>query len=138
MGDALSTSLVAHRVGSAAAGSALACGALWLCLRNLGQTGIKAWIFWVPLTLLLVTISALCWWFTLRGHDPESRAAIHESWRGGWLVGGVSFAVGFIGPLVIWPGASLGPLLGILFTGPVGFVLGALGAVLLRRVRALR
>lgn len=136
MADALSTSLVAHRVGSAAAGSALAYGAVWLGLRNLGQTGIKAWIFWVPVTLLLVTIGALCWWFTLRGHFPESRAAIRESWRGGWLVGGVGFAVGFIGPLVIWPDANLGPLLGILVTGPVGFVLGALGAVLLRKVRA--
>jgi hypothetical protein len=136
MTDPLSTSLVTSRVGSAAVGSALAYGALWLCLGNFGQTGFKAWIFWVPVTLLLVTISALCWWFTLRGHYPESRAAIHESWRGGWLLGGVGFAVGFIGPLVIWPDANLGPLLGILFTGPAGFVLGALGAVLLRLGRA--
>ena len=138
MADALSTSLVATRVGSAAAGSALAYGALWLCLRNLGQTGIKAWIFWVPLTLFLVTMSALCWWFTLRGHHPESRAAIRQSWRSGWLVGGVSLAVGYVGPLVVWPGTTLGPLLGILLTGPVGFVVGALGAVLLRKARALR
>jgi hypothetical protein len=137
MADPLSTSLVATRVGSAAAGSALAYGALWLCLRNLGQTGVKAWIFWVPLTLFLVTMSALCWWFTLSGHHPESRAAIRESWRGGWLVGGVSLAVGFVGPLVVWPGATLGPLLGILLTGPVGFALGALGAVWLRKGRAL-
>jgi hypothetical protein len=138
MADALSTSLVVHRVGSAAAGSALGYGALWLCLRNLGQSGIKAWIFWVPITLLLLATGALCWWFTLRGHYPESRAAIRESWRVGWLVGGVGFAVGFIAPLAIWPNANLGPLLGILVTGPVGFVLGALGAVLLREVRSLR
>jgi hypothetical protein len=123
------------RVVSAAAGCALAYGALWLCLRNLGQSGIKAWIFWVPITLLLVTTGALCWWFALRGHYPGSRAAIRESWRVGWLVGGVGFAVGFVGPLLIWPDANLGPLLGILVTGPVGFVLGALGAVLLREVR---
>jgi hypothetical protein len=45
------------------------------------------------------------------------------SWKAGWLVGGVGGAVGFIGPLVIWPEANLGPLLGILFTGPAGFVL---------------
>lgn len=89
----------------------------------------------MPLAVLLVTISALCWWLAFRGHLPESRTAIHDTWRGGWLVGGAGFAAGFIGPLVIWPGASLGPLLGILFTGPVGFVLGALGAILLRRLR---
>jgi hypothetical protein len=136
MADALSTSRVASRVGSASAGSALAYGGLWICLRNLGQTGVKAWIFWVPLTLFLLTVSALCWWFTLRGHCPESRAAMHKSWRAGWLVGGVGFALGFVGPLVVSPDANLGPLLGILFTGPAGFVLGALGAVLLRKARA--
>ena len=135
MADARSTSLVAARVGTAAAGAALAYGALWLSLRNLGQTGMEAWIFWVPVTLLLVTLSALCWWFAVRGHHPESRAAIRASWRGGWVVGGVSLAVGFVGPLVIWPGATLGPLLGILLTGPVGFALGALGAVWLRKGR---
>jgi hypothetical protein len=136
MADAFSTSFVATRISSAAAGFALAYGALWLCLRNLGQTGMKAWIFWVPLTLFLVTMSALCLWFALRGHHPESRAAIRGSWRGGWLVGGVGLAVGFVGPLVVWPGATLGPLLGILLTGPVGFALGALGAFWLRKVRA--
>ena len=136
MVDARPTSLLPHRIASAMAGLALAYGSLWLCLRNLGQTGTKDWIFWVPVALLLVTISVLCWWFALRGQRPESRAAIHSTWRGGWLVGGVGFAAGFIGPLVIWPGASLGPLLGILFAGPVGFVLGALGAFLLRRLRA--
>jgi hypothetical protein len=50
----------------------------------------------------------------------------------------VGFAAGFIGPLVIWPDANLGPLLGILVTGPVGFVLGALGAVSLREARSWR
>ena len=136
MTDALSSSLLASRVGSAAAGGALAYGALWLSLRNLGQSGIKAWIFWVPITLLLATISALCWWYALGGHYPKSRAAIGASWKAGWLVGAVGGAVGFIGPLVIWPEANLGPLLGILFTGPVGFVLGVLGSVLVRLARA--
>jgi hypothetical protein len=98
MVDALPTSLVVHRIASAVAGLALAFGSLWLCLRNLGQAGMKDWIFWVPLALLLVTISVLCWWFALRGQRPESRAAIHHTWRGGWLVGGVGFAAGFIGP----------------------------------------
>jgi hypothetical protein len=135
MADAIPTSLGVTRVGYAAAGSALAYGAFWLSVHNLRQTGIKAWFFWVPLTLLMVTMSALCWWFTLRGHHPESRAAIRESWRGAWLVGGVTLAVGYIGPLVIWPDGNLGPLLGILIIGPVGFALGALGAVWLRKMR---
>lgn len=138
MADALSTSFVATRVGSAFAGLTLAYGALWLSLRNLGQSGMKDWFFWAPFTLFLATMSALCWWFTLRGHHPGSRAAIGESWKGGWVVGGMSLVLGYVGPLLVWQGATLGPLLGILVTGPVGFALGALGAVWLRKVRALR
>ena len=40
------------------------------------------------------------------------------------LVGSVSFAAGFFGPLILDPGANQGPLLGIFFTGPLGFALG--------------
>jgi hypothetical protein len=136
MTDPLSTGFVATRLGSAAAGLALGWGALWLTLRNLGQSGMKAWIFWVPITLFMFTMSGLCSWFALRGNRAESRAAISGSWRGGWLVGGALLAVGFVGPLIIWPKANLGPLLGMLLTGPAGFVLGALGALVLRRLRA--
>ena len=41
-------------------------------------------------------------------------------------VGVVSFAVGFIGPLLFFSDANLGPLLGIFVTGPVGTLVGAL------------
>jgi hypothetical protein len=41
------------------------------------------------------------------------------------LVGGVAFAVGFIGPAV-FSESNLGPLLGIFVTGPVGTLVGAL------------
>lgn len=138
MADAFATSFIAARIASAAAGAALASGALWLSLRNLGQTGLEAWFFWVPTTLFLVTMCVLCWWFALSGHHEESRAAIRTGWRGGSVVGGVSLAAGIAGPLVVWPGGNLGPLLGFLVTGPVGFALGALGAVWLRKVGALR
>ncbi len=40
------------------------------------------------------------------------------------LVGGVCFAAGFFGPMILAPGANQGPLLGIFFTGPLGFALG--------------
>jgi hypothetical protein len=39
-------------------------------------------------------------------------------------IGGVCFAAGFFGPMVLAPGANQGPLLGILITGPLGVVLG--------------
>ena len=59
-------------------------------------------------------------------------------WKGGIWVGVPSFALGFIGPLVIWPDASLGPLLGILLTGPLGFVSGALTALRFQKLRSTR
>lgn len=50
--------------------------------------------------------------------------------RGGCLIGGICFAVGYVGPLYWWPESNLGPLLGIFVTGPAGFVLGCLAGAL--------
>lgn len=41
-----------------------------------------------------------------------------------FTAGGVSFAVGFFGPMIWAPEANQGPLLGILITGPLGTVAG--------------
>jgi hypothetical protein len=51
------------------------------------------------------------------------------------LVGGIGFAAGFFGPMILAPGANQGPMLGIFITGPVGFLLG-LGFGIVREVRA--
>lgn len=40
------------------------------------------------------------------------------------VLGVVGFASGFFGPLILNPSANQGPLLGIFFTGPLGFVIG--------------
>jgi hypothetical protein len=40
------------------------------------------------------------------------------------VVGFIAFAAGFFGPIILAPEANQGPLLGIFFTGPLGFVLG--------------
>lgn len=45
-------------------------------------------------------------------------------------VGGVAFLLGFIGPMILAPGANQGPLLGIFVTGPLGLVFGFVAAVL--------
>ena len=49
--------------------------------------------------------------------------------------GTIGFASGFFGPMVFSPGSNQGPLLGILVTGPLGFLIGpAIGvATLIRR-----
>ena len=47
------------------------------------------------------------------------------------VVGGLSFAAGFIGPIVMQPDNPQGPLLGIFYIGPFGALAGAvLGALI--------
>jgi hypothetical protein len=138
MADAPVDGSVASRLGMASVGAALAGLAAWLTLRNLSLSTHDGWIFWVPVTLWLLTMSVLCLWSALSGHQAAGRAGIQASWRAGWVVGGVGLTIGFVGPLVIWPKANLGPLLGILLTGPLGFVVGALGAGVVRAARGSR
>src|SRR4051794_18527813 len=99
------------RVATASIGAALAGIAGWLVLRNLRLSGGDGWMFWVPLTLWLITMTVLCWLSALSG-GRSTRHDIRGIWRGGWIVGGVGLAVGFVGPLGIYPNAKLGPLLG--------------------------
>jgi hypothetical protein len=59
------------------------------------------------------------WW---RGEHPVGFAL---------FVGGIAFLIGFVGPMILAPGANQGPLLGIFITGPLGLLVG-LGWGLLR------
>lgn len=50
------------------------------------------------------------------------------------VAGSIGFAVGFFGPIVLKPDANLGPIMGIILTGPAGFLLGpAIGVASLMR-----
>jgi hypothetical protein len=138
MADAPASGSVASRLGMAVVGGALGGFAVWLTLRNLSLSTHAGFIFWVPITLWLLTMCVLCLWSAVSGDQAASRASIGASWRVGWLVGGVGLAIGFVGPLVIYPKSNLGPLLGILLTGPLGFVVGALGAGVVRAAQGSR
>lgn len=49
---------------------------------------------------------------------------------GALVLGSIGFSAGFFGPIYLTPDANQGPLLGIFFTGPLGFLLGGVaGAV---------
>ena len=50
-------------------------------------------------------------------------------WAG--ALGGVGFLCGFIGPIFLTPDSNIAPMIGIVFTGPGGTLLGAvIGGVL--------
>ena len=46
---------------------------------------------------------------------------------GGLALGGIGFCAGFFGPMILAPQANQGPMLGIFITGPLGFLVGAVG-----------
>lgn len=100
---------------------------------------MPAGVFSLVLGLFLATLLALAVWFAVRGQSVEARDRMRAACKGGLLFGGVAFAIGFIGPILLSPNSTSGngPLLGILFTGPVGFVVGVVGGLLwdLRRRR---
>ncbi len=124
---------VSGRLGAAVIGTALAGLAVWIAMRNLSLPTQDGWIFWVPIVLWLLTMSLLCWSVVVPGR--ARRAGVRSSWQAGWMVGGIGLLLGFVGPLVVTPDANLGPLLGILLTGPLGFVVGAIGAGVVRAAK---
>jgi hypothetical protein len=54
---------------------------------------------------------------------------------GALLTGAVCFSVGFFGPFFFAPEANEGPILGLLITGPLGALVGALGGAVYWLVR---
>ena len=57
---------------------------------------------------------------------------------GSVIMGAIGFSAGFFVPLILHPEANQGPLLGIIFTGPLGFLAGAAGGAIYWRVRSKR
>jgi hypothetical protein len=100
-------------------------------------------MFWLPGSLLLAVLPGAAWlqsalasvttilvawwlWTRLGEADPGLGAS---ALRGGAIVGGIGFCAGFFGPMIFAPGANQGPMLGIFITGPLGFLIGAIGGV---------
>ena len=72
----------------------------------------------------------------LPGARPPLPAVWMHALIGAAVVGGVSFAVGFFGPM-FWlkHNSPQGPMLGIFVTGPAGFLVGLLGGAIVGLVR---
>jgi len=88
------------------------------------------------LILLMIYVLPIASVWAVARHGPiKSRWWRYENPLGfGLFVGGVAFLAGFIGPMIFAPGANQGPLLGILYTGPIGTLAGLLWGL----VRAFR
>lgn len=63
------------------------------------------------------------------GHPARPKGLLASMAIGALVLGGIGFCAGFFGPLLLAPEANQGPLLGLFITGPLGFVLGAIGGL---------
>lgn len=73
--------------------------------------------------------------FTWKKLENLREGQAHAIFSGGFIVGSVSFLVGFLGPMILNPTSGQGPLLGIFITGPLGFIIGLVGGGIYWKIR---
>jgi len=98
---------------------------LWL-FGSLLLPDATPWLIRVLLSLAAAFCAARLTW---RRMGAGSNGALRAIVLGAFVVGGVSFCAGFFGPLIFAPQANQGPLLGILITGPLGLLVGAVSGL---------
>jgi predicted Zn-dependent protease len=81
---------------------------------------------WITNIVSLIWALGAGWYVWSRtGYGPTK--LVSRISYGAFILGGVGFLAGILGPGIFSPGASQGPLLGIFITGPLGFLLGGIG-----------
>src|SRR5215469_17243361 len=94
-----------------------------LTVRFQWWTGYFRWIRPVP--------PFVCSAIVLRYTWPTAASApaglVRSVLVGAVVTGGIGFAIGFFGPMILDPSSPQGPLLGIFVAGPLGLLAGAVG-----------
>ena len=80
------------------------------------------WIANIASLLCAITVGR----FVRRRMAAPYQSLLSHMVRGAFIVGGIGFVGGFFGPMIFAPGANQRPLLGLLITGPLGFLIGGL------------
>jgi Na+/H+ antiporter NhaA len=84
---------------------------------------------WIANIVSLICAVGVGWFVWVKlGSAPQG--LISSTLIGSVCLGGIGFCVGFFGPIIFSSDSNQGPLLGILFTGPLGFILGGIAGVL--------
>ncbi len=87
----------------------------------------------LPQWLLQITAAAVAFAaaaFVWRHPTSLSEGLPTSILRGAIILGALGFSAGFFGPMLIEPESNQGPLFGILISGPLGFLLGAIGGAI--------
>jgi hypothetical protein len=97
----------------------------WLAMFLLTTVLLPESLAWAqPLVALVFAIwGARRVWLQLE--TPERDGLPVYAGTGALVLGGIGFAGGFFGPMLLAPEANQGPLLGMFVTGPGGALLGA-------------
>ncbi len=88
--------------------------------------GEKYWIQNIVAAIAALVIGWFIWNSTKQGYPKGLASSVFTS---AFIIGGIGFIGGFFGPIIFSPSSNQGPLLGIFITGPLGFLLGALGGL---------
>lgn len=99
--------------------------------------GIAAYFFtfWVPgsfvpqgqywiANLMAIAAGVLAGRYVWKHPPADGGGRMARALRSGLKYGGIAFALGFFGPMLLG-GGNQGPLLGLFITGPLGFLCGA-------------
>lgn len=100
----------------------------FLVLMNQVRSGF--YLFGLIVGGCALTIAAYCWWYFLKITDPSHTKRITCTGLFALIIGGISFAAGFFGPILLMPETNQGPLLGIFITGPLGTAAGLIIGVI--------
>jgi hypothetical protein len=95
----------------------------WIGGGLLFMLGLPPW-FGLILGLLCAVAAARFSWVHSQDLYPDLFTTVV---LGALAAGAIGFSVGFFGPLALTPDSPQGPLTGILITGPLGLLLGAIG-----------
>jgi hypothetical protein len=74
--------------------------------------------------LLSALYAILIGYFVWKKSGVKSNSLTIYVLLGAFRVGAIGFILGFFGPMIFAPSVNQGPLLGLLYTGPLSFVLG--------------
>ena len=73
---------------------------------------------------LVTALAAACMIWRAMAASAKGVFTTAASWAA--IAGAIGFCGGFFGPMIFTPGANQGPLLGLFFTGPLGFIGGGI------------
>jgi hypothetical protein len=90
---------------------------------------VTGWLIWISFAMAAVAGIAVGRFIWVRTNSVRLGLA-RSALLGALVTGGVTFSAGFFGPILFASGSSQGPLLGLFITGPLGFLLGAVGGAI--------